>query len=65
MSTFTTTASRTAQRPFGHMASIGSGSIRTIDRQAEAVAEIKAERARRAAWAGCERRPLSIDKELI
>lgn len=65
MRTFTTTASRTAQRPFGHMASIGTPAIRTFDRQDEVVAMVRAERARRAAWAGCERRPLSIDKDLI
>lgn len=51
-------------RPFGHREFIGAPSTPTFDRQAEAIAEIKAERARRAIWADCERRPLSIDKEL-
>ena len=64
MSVFTSTSSDTAHRPFGHMRSIGFRSSRTTDRQDEAVAEMLAERARRAAWANCERRPLSMDKEL-
>lgn len=65
MSVFTSTSSDTAHRPFGHMGSIGARSVRVTDRQAEAVAELLAERARRASHANCERRPLSMDKELI
>ena len=66
MSVFTTvsTASRTAHRPFGHRGSIGFAPMHTTDRQAEAVAELLAERARRAAHLNCERRPFSIDREL-
>lgn len=48
----------------GHRAFSGTPRAHMADRQAEAVAEIKAERARRAVWADCERRPLSIDKDL-
>lgn len=86
MSVFHVTCSRTAERPFGHMGSIGARatwssprharpaghraftgapSQPTFDRQAEAVAELQVERARRAIWADCERRPLSIDREIV
>ena len=64
MSAYVSTCSSTAHRPFGHMASIGSPRAHTTDRQAEAVAEMLAERARRATWANCERRPLAMDREL-
>jgi hypothetical protein len=75
MSVFVSTCSSTAHRPFGHMAAIGIRSAITTDRQAEAVAEMLAERVRRAAidehisarratWANCDRRPLAMDCEL-
>lgn len=75
MSVYVSTCSDTAHRPFGHMGSIGARSTRVTDRQDEAVAELLAERARRdaeadyqrarrASHANCERRPLSMDKEL-
>ena len=46
------------------MGSIGSPRAHTTDRQAEAVAEMLAERARRGLYANCERRPLAMDREL-
>lgn len=64
MSLFISTCSSTAHRPFGHMGSIGSPRAHTTDRQAEAVAEMLAERARRATWLNCEQRPLSMDREM-
>lgn len=48
----------------GHRMTTGAPSPCVTDRQAEAAAEMLAERARRATWANCERRPISIDKEL-
>lgn len=52
-------------RSAGHRQFTGAPSQPTFDRQAEAVAELQAERARRAIWADCERRPLSIDREIV
>lgn len=48
----------------GHRSFSGTPRTCMTDRQAEAIAEIKAERARRAIWADCERRPLSMDREI-
>ncbi len=64
MSAYVSTCSSTAHRPFGHMGSIGSPRAHTTDHQAEAVAEMLAERARRGLYANCERRPLAMDREL-
>lgn len=47
-----------------HRTTTGTPSSCITDRQAEAVAEMLAERARRAIWANCERRPLAMDREL-
>ena len=45
----------------GHRSYSGSGRYHSMNRMEEAVAELRRERARRAIWANCERRPLGMD----
>ena len=50
-----------AQPAPGHRQFIGAASPRVVDNQAEAIRLRDAERARRALWAECERRPIAFD----
>lgn len=50
-----------AQPMCGHRQFIGTAAPRVVDNQAEAIRLRDAERARRALWAECERRPIAFD----
>ena len=58
-----TTASRTAYRGYAYIKPLGGAVCR--DNQAEIVRLRAQERARRALWADCERRPLLHDRPII
>ena len=61
--TIRSTASRTAYR--GRSCGTLAGCVWSRDNQSEAIRQRDQERARRALWADCERRPLLHDRPII